>query len=89
MNIISRHLKFVFAILPGLLSMGLFSMGLLAIGLLIIGTAPAIAANNSTEIRPFVPPAGTVKQPQGASIVPERFLRRWDPVTLFFSRNIH
>ncbi|MBL1276375.1 MAG: hypothetical protein COB30_009825 [Ectothiorhodospiraceae bacterium] len=87
MNIISRHLKFVFAILPGLLSMGLFSMGLLAIGLLIIGTAPAIAANNSTEIRPFVPPAGTVKQPQGASIVPERFLRRWDPVTLFFSRN--
>jgi len=35
-------------------------------------------------IEPFVPAADTVKQPKGASIVPERFLRRWDPVTLFF-----
>lgn len=40
------------------------------------------------DIKPFVPAKDTVKQPEGTSIVPERFLRRWDPVTLFFSSSI-
>ncbi|HEX4505804.1 MAG TPA: alpha-2-macroglobulin family protein, partial [Alphaproteobacteria bacterium] len=29
-----------------------------------------------------------VKQPAGAQIVPDKFLRRWDPVTIFFDRNV-
>jgi uncharacterized protein YfaS (alpha-2-macroglobulin family) len=29
-----------------------------------------------------------VKQPIGAQIVPDKFLRRWDPVTIFFDRNV-
>ncbi len=29
-------------------------------------------------------PAETVKRPAGATVVPERFVRRWDPVTIFF-----
>ena len=24
------------------------------------------------------------RQPQGAAMVPDKFLRRWDPVTIFF-----
>lgn len=37
-----------------------------------------------------VPPAGTVARPAGATgivVVPDRFLRRWDPVTVFFDRD--
>lgn len=49
--------------------------------LLSVGFVPIANA----DIEPFVPAADTVKQPKGTSIVPERFLRRWDPVTLFFS----
>lgn len=32
--------------------------------------------------------APVVKQPAGAQIVPEKFLRRWDPVTIFFDRAV-
>lgn len=31
-----------------------------------------------------LPPAATVKEPLNSSIVPDKFLRRWDPVTIFF-----
>jgi uncharacterized protein YfaS (alpha-2-macroglobulin family) len=37
------------------------------------------------------PAAGTVKRPASASgtvIIPEKFLRRWDPVTVFFARDV-
>ena len=30
----------------------------------------------------------TLKRPAGAVVVPEKFLRRWDPVTIFFDRDI-
>jgi uncharacterized protein YfaS (alpha-2-macroglobulin family) len=30
----------------------------------------------------------TVKPPAGASIVPDKFLRRWDPVTIFFDHDV-
>jgi uncharacterized protein YfaS (alpha-2-macroglobulin family) len=33
-------------------------------------------------------PSTNVKQPAGASIVPDKFLRRWDPVTIFFDRSV-
>ncbi len=37
-------------------------------------------------------PAGTVARPaaagRGAVVVPDRFLRRWDPVTIFFEREV-
>jgi uncharacterized protein YfaS (alpha-2-macroglobulin family) len=33
-------------------------------------------------------PSAIVKQPAGASIVPDKFLRRWDPVTIFFDRSV-
>ncbi|HVJ55263.1 MAG TPA: alpha-2-macroglobulin family protein [Aliidongia sp.] len=33
------------------------------------------------------PPALTVRQPAGSVIVPDKFLRRWDPVTLFFDKD--
>ncbi len=29
-------------------------------------------------------PGGTLVQPPGVSVIPEKFLRRWDPVTFFF-----
>ncbi|HEX8989650.1 MAG TPA: hypothetical protein VF816_16960, partial [Rhodocyclaceae bacterium] len=29
-------------------------------------------------------PAGTLVQPSGAPVIPDKFLRRWDPVTFFF-----
>lgn len=29
-------------------------------------------------------PGGTLVQPPGAAVIPEKFLRRWDPVTFFF-----
>ena len=31
-----------------------------------------------------VPAPATVKRPAGTDMIPERYLRRWDPVTLFF-----
>jgi len=38
------------------------------------------------------PPSGTVRRPltagSGTVIVPDHFLRRWDPVTLFFTRDV-
>lgn len=33
-------------------------------------------------------PSAIVKQPAGATVVPEKFLRRWDPVTIFFDRAV-
>jgi hypothetical protein len=30
----------------------------------------------------------TLKRPAGAIVVPEKFLRRWDPVTIFFEQDV-
>jgi uncharacterized protein YfaS (alpha-2-macroglobulin family) len=35
-----------------------------------------------------LPPAATIKQPGDSNIVPDKFLRRWDPVTIFFDSDI-
>ncbi len=59
-----------------------YAHGLNGLCLLIaaLGTAPVAYA-----VAP--PPNGTLVQPAGASVIPERFLRRWDPVTFFFDSN--
>jgi hypothetical protein len=54
---------------------------LVLVGLL--GTAPLAAAAGPAATSP-APAAGTLKQPSGSALIPDRFLRRWDPVTLFF-----
>ncbi len=48
----------------------------------------AIAPGRS-DARPAVPPRGTLVRPaasQGITLVPDRLLRRWDPVTLFLEK---
>jgi len=50
----------------------------------LLGAGAAEAAGTAVE----VPPAATVKQTRGGEIIPERFLRRWDPVTLFFKGRV-
>src|ERR1700722_5453779 len=47
---------------------------------LLLAFTPGIAP--PTAARADMP--DTLKRPAGAVIVPERFLRRWDPVTIFF-----
>lgn len=45
----------------------------------------------SLGARPQVPPASTVARPSsrsGVVVVPERFVRRWDPVTIFLERDV-
>jgi len=56
---------------------------LLILCVYLLGLGPFAVA--MAEIKPFIPAVDTVKQPKGTAIVPEHFLRRWDPVTLFFS----
>jgi uncharacterized protein YfaS (alpha-2-macroglobulin family) len=50
---------------------------LVAVGVLAVAHPPTSSAAETV-------PSETVKQPAGATIVPEKFLRRWDPVTIFF-----
>jgi uncharacterized protein YfaS (alpha-2-macroglobulin family) len=47
------------------------------------GQRNAVATASAPSPAPIV-----VKQPAGAQIVPEKFLRRWDPVTIFFDRAV-
>ncbi|HKK07183.1 MAG TPA: alpha-2-macroglobulin family protein [Gammaproteobacteria bacterium] len=47
------------------------------------GTAAAPAA-----VPTQLPPPATVVRPAGTDIIPERFLRRWDPVTIFFDSDV-
>lgn len=51
-----------------------------AIGLILIAALPARA-----EMGPAVPPQlDRLQRADGAHVVPDRFLRRWDPVTILF-----
>mgnify|MGYP003375131792 CR=1 FL=1 len=55
--------------------------------LLLLATALPLAAQNAPElsVRPARPAAG----PAGSTIVvPDRFLRRWDPLTVFFAADL-
>ena len=42
-----------------------------------LGASPALGAAPAAA-------AGTLVQPPGVSVIPDKFLRRWDPVTFFF-----
>ena len=48
--------------------------------------SPAVGGQGKTPayVPPLVRPAGAT----GTVVVPDRFLRRWDPVTVFFARDI-
>ena len=61
-----------------------FTGVLLALISLALGLA--LAAPSSSLPEPEVA-AGSVKQPQGSFIIPDKFLRRWDSVTLFFDES--
>ena len=51
---------------------------------LVVGGFLALLAGLSPAATPSAPlAAGTLVQPSGSGLIPERFLRRWDPVTLF------
>lgn len=56
---------------------------LLSAAVLLLCAAPLFAQ---------IPPAGTVRRPaaapRGPVVVPDRFLRSWDPVTVFFERDL-
>jgi uncharacterized protein YfaS (alpha-2-macroglobulin family) len=52
------------------------------LSLALAGAAPALGATPGNDATPnLVRPAGAV----GTVVVPDRFLRRWDPVTVFFA----
>lgn len=44
----------------------------------------AIAAAKAAATAKDIANTGTTAQPAGASVIPDKFLRRWDPVTFFF-----
>lgn len=44
--------------------------------------AALLAANGVQAAEPLA--AGTLAQPAGVSVIPDKFLRRWDPATFFF-----
>ncbi|HLY55208.1 MAG TPA: Ig-like domain-containing protein, partial [Stellaceae bacterium] len=52
----------------------------LVVAVLFLALSPGAAV-------PTEPSAQIVHQPAGTVIVPDRFLRRWDPVTVFFDRD--
>ena len=56
---------------------------------LCLAAALLIAGAPSHAAEPASPPATPiVKRPAGAVVVPDKFLRRWDPVTIFFDRDV-
>ncbi|MGD8938477.1 MAG: hypothetical protein PVJ72_03805, partial [Gammaproteobacteria bacterium] len=46
------------------------------------------AAVNADQTYVQVPPEGTLSTPRDSQIIPNTFLRRWDPVTIFFSKDL-
>jgi len=52
--------------------------------ILLLGWFLLLNPSNSVADMQQLPPAATVKQPRNSNIVPDRFLRSWDPVTIFF-----
>jgi uncharacterized protein YfaS (alpha-2-macroglobulin family) len=57
-------------------------MKFLALLCLILGLAAPLALGQDQDTGPVV------RQPAGTIIVPDQFLRRWDPVTIFFAHNM-
>ncbi|CAK0776270.1 exported hypothetical protein [Gammaproteobacteria bacterium] len=54
-------------------------LGLLALCVLLLSCPACASAAGSAPLAD-----GTLKQPPGVSLIPDHFLHRWDPVTLFF-----
>lgn len=52
--------------------------------MLLVGWCMLFNAPASMALTPETPPAATIKQPLNSNIVPDKFLRSWDPVTIFF-----
>lgn len=52
----------------------------------LVGFLLLLAALGASHVSYAADPTagGTLVQPPGASVIPEKFLRRWDPVTFFF-----
>ena len=57
----------------------------------ILGTLLALITAAGAAAAPSLPPGKTLRRPadrKGTVVVPERFLRRWDPLTVFFDRDV-
>src|SRR5580704_10856829 len=62
------------------MSPGKILLALCALSLLVAIAPPPLHAQAATL-------PDTLRQPAGTILVPEKFLRRWDPVTIFFDRD--
>jgi len=54
----------------------------------IVCLTATVAKVNAEPSYVQVPPQGTLTAPRGAQIIPTTFLRRWDPVTIFFDKEV-
>ncbi len=59
---------------------------LLAFGLIAAASMMPARAESSTPVQPVA--LDRLERADGASVVPDRFLRRWDPVTVFFDHDV-
>ncbi len=58
----------------------------LFIPLILLMSAAATVNADQTYLQ--LPPDGTLSAPRNSQIIPTTFLRRWDPVTIFFDKDI-
>ena len=49
---------------------------------------PGLAVHGQSKAANYVPPLVRPAGATGTVVVPDRFLRRWDPVTVFFARDV-
>jgi uncharacterized protein YfaS (alpha-2-macroglobulin family) len=57
----------------------------------LLGTLLALVTAGAVAAAPQLPPGKTLRRPvgrKGTVVVPDHFLRRWDPLTIFFERDI-
>ncbi len=59
----------------------------LTVAAALIFVLPLLAAPQSRADNAVPQSAQDVVRPDGAIVVPERFLRRWDPITVFFDQD--
>ena len=59
--------------------------------LLVLNTALLLSSIGTAQAQPTylqLPPVGTTTAPRDTQIIPDQFLRRWDPVTIFFDKDV-
>ena len=66
--------------------MKIFSLNWLFLLSLFLLSSVATAAVDQPYLQ--LPAKGTVSAPRDTQIIPKTFLRRWDPVTIFFDRDV-